>query len=160
MDDDDSSVKVALGVVGGVIALVLALVIGLTISRSMNIGEAGATATAGSEITAPEPVGEALVKIYFATDQSSLPDEGPAAVQAVLVEAQAKSEAIVLISGFHDASGNAAHNAELAKQRAFSVRDALVAGGLDGARIRMSKPASTEGTGNADEARRVEVRVQ
>ena len=161
MDDDDINVKVALGVVGGMIALVIALVIGVAVGEVSTMGEAGATAPAASaEMAAPEPVGEALVKLYFGVDQASLPDEGAAAVQTIIVTAQDKAEAIVLISGFHDASGNAAHNAELSKQRAIAVRDALVAAGLDVARIRLSKPAETQGSGEAQEARRVEVRVQ
>ena len=160
MDDDDINVKVALGVVGGIIALVIALVIGVAVGEVGTMGEASATASASAEMAAPEPVGEALVKLYFGVDQASLPDEGAAAVQTIIVTAQDKAEAIVLISGFHDASGNAAHNAELSKQRAIAVRDALVAAGLDVARIRLSKPASTQGSGEAQEARRVEVRVQ
>ena len=70
------------------------------------------------------------------------------------------SNAIVLLSGFHDQSGDPAHNAELAKQRALSVRDALVAGGVVMERVKMRKPESTVGTGSAEEGRRVEIRVQ
>src|SRR6516225_8392760 len=104
MDDDDINVKVALGVVGGIIALVIALVIGVAVGEVGTMGEAGATASASAEMAAPEPVGEALVKLYFGVDQASLPDEGAAAVQTIIVTAQDKAEAIVLISGFHDAS--------------------------------------------------------
>jgi len=160
MDDDDISVKIALGVVGGVIALVIALAIGVAVGEVGTMGEASATASSGAEMAAPEPVGEALIKLYFGVDQAALPDDGAAAVQTVIVAAQDKGEAIVLISGFHDASGDAAHNAELAKQRALTVRDALIAAGLDAGRIRLSKPATTQGSGEPQEARRVEVRVQ
>ena len=47
-----------------------------------------------------------------------------------------------------------------AKQRALSVRDALVAGGVAMERVKMRKPESTVGTGSAEEGRRVEIRVQ
>ncbi len=170
MDDDDISVKAALGVVGGVIALVLALVIGLAIgkSHSPKMGQADAatattvtTAVSSEEFVAPEPVGEALVKVYFGLSESTLPQDGQiAAVQTVVAEAQARTNAIVLVSGFHDASGDATQNVELAKQRALSVRDALIAAGMDPTRVKMSKPATTQGTGDAAEARRVEIRVQ
>jgi outer membrane protein OmpA-like peptidoglycan-associated protein len=71
-----------------------------------------------------------------------------------------KPDAIVLLSGFHDPSGDAATNATLAKARAGSVRDALVAGGVAGERIKFRKPESTVGSGSAQEGRRVEIRVQ
>ena len=63
------------------------------------------------------------------------------------------------ISGFHDASGNAEVNAELSKQRAQNVRDAMVAAGVPADRISLEKPAVTTGDGDPAEARRVEVRV-
>ena len=66
----------------------------------------------------------------------------------------------MLLSGFHDPSGDAAQNAELAKQRAQSVRNALVAGGVATDRIKFRKPESTVGTGSPEEGRRVEIRVQ
>ena len=64
------------------------------------------------------------------------------------------------LAGFHDPSGDAAQNAELAKQRAQSVRNALVAGGVATDRIKFRKPESTVGTGSPEEGRRVEIRVQ
>jgi outer membrane protein OmpA-like peptidoglycan-associated protein len=66
----------------------------------------------------------------------------------------------VLISGFHDASGDPAQNAELAKNRALAVRHALEANGVAPDRLVMSKPAVTTGGGDPKEARRVELRVQ
>ena len=72
----------------------------------------------------------------------------------------ASPNAIVLLSGFHDTSGDPARNAELAKQRAVSVRDALVAGGVATERVKFRKPESTVGAGSPEEGRRVEIRVQ
>jgi outer membrane protein OmpA-like peptidoglycan-associated protein len=65
-----------------------------------------------------------------------------------------------LISGYHDASGDAAANAELAKQRAFAVRDLLVARGVNPQSIELAKPAVTTGGADAREARRVEVTLR
>ena len=62
-----------------------------------------------------------------------------------------------VISGFHDATGDAALNAELAKQRAFAVRDALKALGVAEDKIELKKPEETTATGSNAEARRVEV---
>ena len=64
-----------------------------------------------------------------------------------------------VISGFHDASGDPAQNAELAKQRAIAVRDALKGAGMPEDRIELKKPEQVN-AGDAAEARRVEVSVQ
>ena len=60
------------------------------------------------------------------------------------------------VSGFHDAKGDPAKNAELAKQRAMAVRDALKAAGIAEDRIELQKPEVTS-AGTDAEARRVEV---
>jgi K(+)-stimulated pyrophosphate-energized sodium pump len=65
-----------------------------------------------------------------------------------------------VISGFHDASGDAAKNAELAKQRAMAVRDALQGLGVGADKIELKKPEETTAGGPAELARRVEVSVQ
>ena len=62
-----------------------------------------------------------------------------------------------VVSGFHDATGDAALNAELAKQRAFAVRDALKALGVAEDKIELKKPEETTASGSNAEARRVEV---
>ena len=62
-----------------------------------------------------------------------------------------------MISGFHDATGDAAFNAELAKQRAVAVQNTLVGAGVAETSIELKKPEQTMGSGNNAEARRVEV---
>ena len=51
-------------------------------------------------------------------------------------------------------------NAELAKQRAFAVRDALKAAGVAEDKIELKKPEQLTGSGDAAQARRVEVALQ
>ncbi|MCX9155739.1 OmpA family protein [Niveibacterium sp. 24ML] len=163
MDEQDDGVNIALWVVGFIIALVLGLVIGLGIytkNQAMGGAAAAVAAEAPAADEAPAPVGEALVKLYFAVGDAILPEDGAAAVARVEEAAAAKPDALVLISGFHDASGDAHRNAELAKQRALTVRDALLAAGLADTRIKLRKPAVTEGSGDNAEARRVEVHIQ
>jgi photosynthetic reaction center cytochrome c subunit len=67
-----------------------------------------------------------------------------------------------IISGYHSASGTVAQNQELAKQRAFTVRDALVAGGIDASRAVLEKPQVVEANAAGEDAtaRRVEVTVK
>jgi cytochrome c oxidase subunit II len=66
----------------------------------------------------------------------------------------------VAISGFHDKTGSAEANAELAKNRAKSVREVLRASGLAEDRILMDKPQETTGGADDKEARRVEVSIR
>ena len=64
------------------------------------------------------------------------------------------------VSGFHDASGDAAANEALAKQRAEAIQQWLVVNGVAAERITLDKPAQTTGSGDADEARHVDVRLE
>jgi outer membrane protein OmpA-like peptidoglycan-associated protein len=61
-----------------------------------------------------------------------------------------------VLSGFADQSGNAEKNLELAKVRAFAVRDALKAAGIAEDRIELKKPEFVVG-GSSDNSRRVEI---
>ena len=61
------------------------------------------------------------------------------------------------MSGYHDATGNAAVNAELAKRRAQAVQQAIIAQGVVAGNVELRKPEVTQADGSNDEARRVEV---
>ena len=65
-----------------------------------------------------------------------------------------------VLSGYTDATGDAAANAGLAKQRAFAVRDALKALGVAEEKIELKKPEQLTGSGDLSQARRVEVALQ
>ncbi|NYG34259.1 sodium-translocating pyrophosphatase [Sphaerotilus montanus] len=99
-----------------------------------------------------------VVKFYFASGAATLADGAPAAL-ADIVKAVGDGKTAV-ISGFHDASGDPAKNAELARLRAFAVRDALKALGVAEDKVELSKPAESTGSGSAAEARRVEVTLK
>jgi outer membrane protein OmpA-like peptidoglycan-associated protein len=66
------------------------------------------------------------------------------------------------VSGYHSAAGELASNQELAKQRAFTVRDSLLAAGIASDRVVLEKPLSAEANlaGEDPAARRVEVTVK
>jgi K(+)-stimulated pyrophosphate-energized sodium pump len=64
----------------------------------------------------------------------------------------------LVISGFDDASGDPAKNAEFARQRAMAVRDALKATGVAEDRIELKKPEPIN-AGSAADARRAEVKL-
>lgn len=66
-----------------------------------------------------------------------------------------------ILSGYVDASGDPVKNAELAKQRAFAVRDLLKGAGVAEDKIELKKPSDiTAGATTAAESRRVEVALQ
>jgi K(+)-stimulated pyrophosphate-energized sodium pump len=118
-----------------------------------------APAAAATETDAASiKVENGVVKFYFASGAAALADGAPAAL-ADVVKAVGEGKTAVL-SGFHDASGDPAKNAELAKLRAFAVRDALKALGVAEDKVELSKPAETMGSGPAAQARRVEVTLK
>ena len=73
---------------------------------------------------------------------------------------KANPSAKAIISGFYDPRGSVARNEQLAKARAESTSEALIAAGIDASRIEMRKPADVNGGAVLDEARRVEVSVE
>jgi len=99
------------------------------------------------------------MKIYFELGESGLPTDAQAQLAPLLATAREQRRAWV-ISGYHEASGDAAVNAELAKQRAFAVRDLIVAAGAPVATIELAKPAVALGSAGPREARRVEVSLR
>jgi K(+)-stimulated pyrophosphate-energized sodium pump len=99
-----------------------------------------------------------VVKFYFASGKAELAGGANAALADVAKAVADGKKAVV--SGFTDASGDPAQNEELAKQRAFAVRDALKAAGIAEDKIELKKPEQLTGSGNAAEARRVEVSLQ
>ncbi len=121
---------------------------------------AGADASAGASDSASASADAPPAKLYFGSGSAALPGDSASKLEPLIAALNANDGARATISGFHDASGSATKNAELAKERAKAVRDALVAAGIDQARIDMAKPAMTTGGDSAEEARRVEVSVQ
>ena len=79
----------------------------------------------------------------------------------MLAAFKAKAGAKLNLSGYVDPSGDPVKNAELAKIRAFAVRDALKTAGIAEDKIELKKPEDvTAGATSAAEGRRVEVSLQ
>ena len=80
----------------------------------------------------------------------------------LIVTMTEKKATVATISGYHSAAGTLTQNQELAKQRAFTVRDALLAAGIAESRVTLAKPQQTSGnvSGEDPSSRRVEVTVQ
>lgn len=110
--------------------------------------------------TEPTPRGDALARIYFETGSAQLPEESGGAIQSIKEKMSANTSLKVLISGFHDPSGDPAKNAELAYQRADAARQELINAGVASERIILRKPEQIPGTEDMQEARRVDIHVQ
>jgi len=174
--DDDSPQRVALFLVFGLVALLVASLLAFGVHRARAPGPVAAapagTLTAG-KVTAPPAVAtsaqaasdaasvkveQGVVKFYFASGKAELASGATEALTDVVKGAQAGRR--LVISGFHDATGNAAQNAELARQRALAVRAALIVSGVPESQIELKKPEQVTGSGSDAEARRVEITLQ
>ncbi|HEV7832285.1 MAG TPA: cytochrome c oxidase subunit II [Caballeronia sp.] len=119
---------------------------------------APAASAASSDASAPAASATSLpASVYFETGKDALPADAASAVQAAADYAKAHADAKLTLSGFTDATGPAAKNAELAKTRAQAVRDALKAVGVAEDRIILKKPETITGGADPREARRVEI---
>ena len=179
--NEDDQQRFALGLVFTLVAAVVASVIGFAAQRSglavaTTTVPASATAAAAAAVDAtPAPLEPAAlapaavvlteqaavrvdgnkVKFFFAKGKTDVAPGAQEALATVLEGAKAGQR--IRISGFHDATGDAALNVELAKRRAVAVRDLLLSLGVDEALLELVKPEHTLANGSNDKARRVEV---
>lgn len=105
-------------------------------------------------------MGEALASIYFEPGNAELARDSGGAIQKVKEAMEVEADQIVLISGFHDPSGDPAQNQLLARERALSAKAALLLAGVPEERIVLRRPEEIPGTEDMQEARRVDLRVQ
>ncbi len=129
-------------------------------------GVGGAIAAAGSAIAAAADnlidftvTGAPLATVYFASGAADVNAESKTTLEGTVSALNADAGKKVLVSGYHDDSGDAALNAELAKNRAKAVRAALVDLGVAADRVLLRKPEVTTGGADKQEARRVEIRL-
>jgi hypothetical protein len=149
-------------IVAAVLALLLPILwmTGIATPR----GTCPAAAPAAIPAVVAAPVGEAaappVARLYFAVDVSDTIAEGKPLLDPVVAWLAANPAARAVVTGYHDPTGTAGRNHDLAKSRAQTVQAALVAAGVAADRIDLVKPVSTDGGGDLKEARRVEVSVK
>ena len=164
-DDSDNEHRALLGWILGIavtLSISVALLSGVAAVNSSPKASAPAPAPVAA-VAAPAPVATStagLAKLYFDSGATALPASATDTLAPLLDAAKARADGKLVISGFHDKTGSAEVNAEIAKQRAFAVRDALVAAGVAESRIELRKPAETEGGPDNREARRVEISLE
>ena len=124
-------------------------------AQSAPTADLAAPASANSADIATRP---GVVTFYFATGSADLAPGAQQALADIVRGVAAGQRAIV--SGYHDATGDAASNEALAKRRAQAVSEALQSLGIGDDKIELRKPQVTTGNSDADQARRVEVTLE
>jgi outer membrane protein OmpA-like peptidoglycan-associated protein len=81
--------------------------------------------------------------VLFNTDQAVLTEGGQRTVRKLADVLMQNPDRSVMVEGFTDSTGSAAHNLELSQRRAESVRSALMGMGVEGTRV------ATRGYGEA-----------
>lgn len=158
----DDNQGVVFGILGAVVVLAVALAVGFglgkkghkTVPTEVPVAAAIADTSDGARVL----VEAGVVKFYFASGSADLASGAPEAVADAI--AAVMTGHTLVVSGFHDATGDAAQNAELAKQRAFAVRDLLQGLGVAAEKIELLKPEETLADGDNAQARRVEVSIK
>jgi photosynthetic reaction center cytochrome c subunit len=139
---------------------------GLTAISALAPAAAASAAMADPAAAAPpaaaEPGEGMKATLFFKTGSAQV--EGPEVddLNKVIETLKSKPELNATLSGYHSAAGTLAANQDLAKRRAFGVRDAITAAGVDAARVKLEKPvqASANLAGDDPQARRVEVTLK
>jgi len=139
------------------LAIVVSLFV-IAIGIGNVIGQAGPK-PAPARAVAPSVL-SVLGMVYFEVGKADLPADAPILLRPAIRAVKAMEGSKLVISGYHDASGDAAANEELAKRRAFAVRDMLIAAGVSEQRVELAKPVVTVGGADDAEARRVEVTLR
>jgi photosynthetic reaction center cytochrome c subunit len=124
--------------------------------RGLGLGAAPSTAL-------PPPLVEPMKSVlYFDVGSPVLQAPQAEGLTELVAALKASPATKATISGYHSAAGTVAMNQELAKQRAFNVRDSLVAAGIPATRVVLEKPQQTGANvaGEDPTARRVEVAVK
>jgi membrane fusion protein (multidrug efflux system) len=95
-------------------------------------------------------------RVHFAYRQATLDDKARTTIAGVAA-ALKEGRDVVEVTGYADRRGSAERNRKIAEERAVSVRDALVAAGVEAERVVLKPSNVITGSGNDDEARRVEI---
>ncbi len=109
---------------------------------------------------AAEPPAVPKAKVYFAYDKANNPKDDNGSFAKVLSYMKTNDNATATIYGFHDPSGDQNYNRGLANRRAETVSLVMMAAGIQSTRLIIKNPVETTGTGEASEARRVEIDVK
>jgi outer membrane protein OmpA-like peptidoglycan-associated protein len=105
---------------------------------------------------AASDAGSAVAQVLFGVGKSDLTAQARQEIASAAQFLAANAGASVALSGYADRTGSPQSNLELAKQRAFAVRDALKSAGVAEQRIELRKPKFVIAGAEA-QARRVDI---
>ena len=115
----------------------------------------------GASVFAGDAHGIPLVQVFFDVAKTDVAAEFADKAKPLVDYLNANPNAKAIISGFNDPTGDPVKNAELSKNRAIAVQEALKASGLAEDRLVLEKPADTSDTGATNAAsRRVDVTIR
>lgn len=135
--------------------------VGTDLAAAPKEGDATVVIPQGAGVTSELRDGKPVVKVYFDSGKTDVTTAFAATAGGLKSWLDTHSGTTLAVSGYSDPSGNAAANAELAKQRAQAVQSALVAAGIPATSAALVKPEQVIDAGAAkDAARRVEVVVK
>jgi photosynthetic reaction center cytochrome c subunit len=119
-------------------------------------------AAAAVPVVAAPPAEPLKAVLYFPVNSPALRGDEPLKLDKIVAALNVQTNATATISGYHSAAGKLAANQELAKRRAFAIRDALRRAGIAESRIVLDRPQQTEANIKGEDpfARRVEVTVK
>ncbi|MGO4390053.1 efflux RND transporter periplasmic adaptor subunit [Variovorax sp. M-6] len=122
---------------------------------SVSAQPAPAAAAAAAPVAAPAASDKDSV--FFERGRTALDATGHARLLGVAATLKSRPELRAVLQGYVDASGDAARNKTLARERAQAVRQALVAAGVPPERIALHAPSNLVGADSPALARRVDV---
>ncbi len=153
----------------GLLGLLLASLLGGTktpevaapVVEAAPVAEPVAVTPEGSGLMSELRDGKPMLIIFFETAKSDVANELTAESAKLKEYLDTNPEARLSVSGYVDPRGDAAFNAELAKNRAEKVAAALAAAGIAADRIDLDKPADIVGDeGSLSQDRKVEVKIK
>jgi K(+)-stimulated pyrophosphate-energized sodium pump len=147
-----------LGIAGGkTVAVVAPVVAPVVTSVAVPAVVAPVAPAAAPATTLAKPE---AVSLYFDINKTMPPDNAAAALDSLVNYSRANPNAKIAISGYADKTGDAAKNAQLAKERAIAVKNQLISAGAPESSIMFQKPNEiTADSSNNKESRRVDVYV-
>ncbi len=155
-EKNDETQGFALLTTFSIVGLVVAGAVGFGTMRSHGplLGSSDGPAVVSALADAGSP------RVYFEVAEASLPADASDALSKVADATRSDTAVNVHIVAFHDASGDAGANAELARRRAWRVHHALESNGVPPQQLVMGEMVATPAGVDPKEARRVEMRLR
>ncbi len=110
-------------------------------------------------LTACQPPPKQNYFVFFDRWSAELDGQSRTLIRAAATYARAHPTDAIVVIGYADPTGSKQANEDISATRAESVRDALVADGIQAARITTRAHGEVQPTWTDQEARRVEIRV-